>query len=228
MTDVQKLSERFSFIIRQWLTAEQVIEVNLRNAMNRDLGDNSTCATHDFCDANMAMHQAFLDVLDVDASAEDNINNAFVILQWSKAWDLSKANEFQPSGDLGKAIELLKRALPFIGVLHASNTIELIKEIEAFLSGDAPTVEEMTVPDQSKERTTFYDRSFGEQLRGYVDGIDHLSYSIETDPSGVWKFNLTLIDDGGIVMEYGYDYREQAEFDIELANRLFKGELTEL
>jgi len=78
-----ELAERFSSILREWLTPEQLASVN---AMNRSDEDKSICHTHDVCDPNQAM---------IDALASFGID-------WSPdempliddAWGIAKANGF--------------------------------------------------------------------------------------------------------------------------------------
>ena len=82
----QRLADDFSRIIRDWLTSEELAEVLLRNR-NREPG---VCATHDFCDANVAMEEAFTTVLNRDfnpASIAD-------VTLWSAAAELAKVSEF--------------------------------------------------------------------------------------------------------------------------------------
>ena len=86
-----KIATEFSNIIRGWLSGEEVAEVIKRNR-NEQWPD--TCHTHDFCDANEAMSDAF------DAVGEDPIPDDETPERercdrlWGLAWDLAKANQF--------------------------------------------------------------------------------------------------------------------------------------
>ena len=68
MVDAQKLANQFIFVIGEWLTPEEIAEVNRLNA-----GEEITvCHTHDFCDANMAMDAAFQTVVGHSIDADDD------------------------------------------------------------------------------------------------------------------------------------------------------------
>lgn len=85
----------FSYILREWLTPEEIVEANLRN---KTYGEG-VCASHDFCDANMAMHEAWtnlgIDPLETEkiSEVESGMSEAMAIA-WSKAWDIAKGCEF--------------------------------------------------------------------------------------------------------------------------------------
>lgn len=53
-TITQKLAEQFRTTIQEWLTEEELAEVDRKNATPQYEG---CCATHDYCDANEAMHR---------------------------------------------------------------------------------------------------------------------------------------------------------------------------
>ena len=56
MTSTQeRIADAFANIIRDWLTAAEWAEMQARNVDDSD----GVCASHDFCDANMAMAEAF-------------------------------------------------------------------------------------------------------------------------------------------------------------------------
>ena len=57
-----RLADEYSRIIRDWLRPQELAEV-LRRNKNLEPG---ACATHDFCDANVAMEDAFTIVLNHD------------------------------------------------------------------------------------------------------------------------------------------------------------------
>lgn len=83
----EMLATKFSKVLNEWLTAEQMDEVRQRNAG----GDPLCCATHDFCDANQAMLDA-LDEAGIEwGGPEDDEGNRLI----SKAWDLAKSRGFR-------------------------------------------------------------------------------------------------------------------------------------
>lgn len=85
--DVKKLSAAFSYAIREELTKSDLYKVVKTNAKTND----NTCATHDFCDANMVMYwsfgYAFQKELDINDDAQNSLVNA--------AWDMSKKQNFE-------------------------------------------------------------------------------------------------------------------------------------
>ena len=87
-----KLAIEFGRVLHSWLDVQEMVEIINRN---REQRDDNICHTHDFCDANMAMEEAFQNVLGrgaVVASWEDN-------LLWNESWSLAKRyNFFSNSG----------------------------------------------------------------------------------------------------------------------------------
>lgn len=81
------LADAFRRAMRHRLTPGQLTLVDRRNAAR---GDKLSCATHDFCDANMVMFAAFTDVMkrepDVGDQADADVINA--------AWDIAIARGF--------------------------------------------------------------------------------------------------------------------------------------
>lgn len=71
---------------------EEIGEDDLRAvvARNRASGDPNGCASHDFCDANMPMAEAFEEVLGADPEEPDDCDPAL----WDAAWDRAKAADF--------------------------------------------------------------------------------------------------------------------------------------
>lgn len=89
LTPAKQLSTKFSAIIREWLTAEEIAEVNEKNEKAAWAG---CCATHDYCDTNQAMldaHKTVFNTPDIDLG-----DNATIDMM-NKAWDISKKAKFQ-------------------------------------------------------------------------------------------------------------------------------------
>lgn len=80
------LAGTFAAVLREWLTPEQLAEIDRINAESTSKGDTLVCATHDYCDANEAMLLA-LERHGVEYSADlhDTIN---------LAWEIAKARGF--------------------------------------------------------------------------------------------------------------------------------------
>ena len=77
-------------VLRDTLSPAQMAEVVRRNAAQPD---PSICHSHDYCDANMAMAEAWemLSTVPCGADCPDAVNAI-----WSAAWDLAKDNNFNP------------------------------------------------------------------------------------------------------------------------------------
>jgi hypothetical protein len=82
------LSNAFSAIIREWVP-DKVFEINQRNKEPYYI-DNGLCATHDFCDPNQAIINAFKQVYDKEPSVQNEQHNLLII----RAWNLSKSIGF--------------------------------------------------------------------------------------------------------------------------------------
>lgn len=85
---VKKLAKMFSWEMRCALTKEEMAEVI---EANRDLENTGACASHDVCDANMVMMEAWTKFFGVDYINGDDDEQCRL---WSEAWHLAKANEF--------------------------------------------------------------------------------------------------------------------------------------
>jgi hypothetical protein len=88
------VAKNFAGIITRWLTED---ELRLANRLNATPAySDGCCATHDFCDANMAMAEAMgmegLDPLEYCDDGASRLRNL-----WEDAWNLAKAAEFDAS-----------------------------------------------------------------------------------------------------------------------------------
>lgn len=79
----QQLADRFAVVLRSWLTAEEWAKVRVRNASETD---PHVCHSHDFCDANMAMDEAWGSFMNAHIDADDEAQAKL----WSDAWDIAK------------------------------------------------------------------------------------------------------------------------------------------
>lgn len=85
---IEQLAKKFAEVLQEWLSAEQmktVIKRNMSGAYSEDV-----CASHDFCDANMAMDESFLRVLFRNASTSSDHD----IYLWNSAWTMAKTADF--------------------------------------------------------------------------------------------------------------------------------------
>jgi hypothetical protein len=100
MTSTQeRIADAFAAVLRDWLTADQWSEMQSRNVGYSE----GVCASHDFCDANMAMAEAFETVTGrepaggydtlADGSPVDPAEEARAeadCVLWSAAWAIAK------------------------------------------------------------------------------------------------------------------------------------------
>ena len=101
MKDAIKLANKFSSILREWLTAEELQEINDKNAEYKANGEPH-CATHEYCDPNQAMINAFEHFgIDIDFDNEEHINLI------NDAWKLANDNKFQ---EIGMTLEEFKKS----------------------------------------------------------------------------------------------------------------------
>lgn len=82
------VAKEFCIVIGEWLKGWKLEKVILRN---RAQHSPSVCHTHDFCDANMAMVEAF-EFFGLDTPEDQYGATSFKL--WNDAWDLAKRAEF--------------------------------------------------------------------------------------------------------------------------------------
>jgi len=91
------IADRFAAVLREWLTADEWTEMLERNGAQRD---PLICHSHDFCDANMAMDQAFTEFAPEmkvdDVVAEDSVP------VWNAAWDIAMVRHLRAMAPLHK------------------------------------------------------------------------------------------------------------------------------
>lgn len=87
---IAMLANRFGRDMAEALSVDEMAEVRRRNAtLAYDAG---CCATHDFCDANMVMHPAFIAVLGVDPL--DHMEDERLTRIWNAAWNIAQRDHF--------------------------------------------------------------------------------------------------------------------------------------
>ena len=87
----EALADEFSHVLRNWLTADEMAKVIERN---RAQTNPIICHSHDFCDANMAMDEAFTLLMGRSSDAADGHDARL----WNEAWEIAKRNEFAIDG----------------------------------------------------------------------------------------------------------------------------------
>jgi hypothetical protein len=74
-------------VLREWLTPDEMDTVRARNKAQ---DHPSVCHSHDFCDANEAMAEAFQSVVGAEIDLQDDSHLAL----WGDAWTMAKASGF--------------------------------------------------------------------------------------------------------------------------------------
>lgn len=87
--NAQALARAFADNIAADFTAEELAECKRRNATIAY--DNGSCATHDFRDANMNMHEAFIATFGHEPSFLADSDDETELLIWNRAWNIAKA-----------------------------------------------------------------------------------------------------------------------------------------
>jgi len=84
----ERLAAEFSTILHEWLNKDQVEDINRKNASPEY--KDGCCATHDYCDPNEAMIQAFEKVIGrkINMQQQSDINLINI------AWNVARAQEF--------------------------------------------------------------------------------------------------------------------------------------
>ncbi len=81
MRTTEKMAEAFRRGIRGALTSS---ELRLVDGMNEGT-DDRTCATHNFCDANVYMAEAF----EATVGREPDTSEQGDVAMWNSAWDMA-------------------------------------------------------------------------------------------------------------------------------------------
>lgn len=98
-SDIVKLSKEFGKVIQSWLDKEEIKAVNEKNALYKATGDEGICATHNYCDANMAMDEAFENAFGY-SPFENGIDDSVEL--WNGAWSMAVANCFYVSRSISR------------------------------------------------------------------------------------------------------------------------------
>lgn len=82
------LAKGFSNVLKDWLTYDELAEINELNATPAYA--NGSCATHEFCDPNQAMIDAYNNLF--GGNPEANNNNHIQLM--NRAWAIARENKF--------------------------------------------------------------------------------------------------------------------------------------
>lgn len=106
--DVAVLGATFRSIIRQWLTQEQRLQVDAAN----DTKTDNSCATHNYCDSNMAMLEAFVAVHGREPVLQSDADIGLMNEAWGWAIDANFADEQEQPDDPARDIETVEHVRP--------------------------------------------------------------------------------------------------------------------
>ena len=88
----KELAEAFAAVLNRWLTPTQFAQMQMANAQN---ANTLNCASHDYCDANMAMESAFITVLKRHPSVASEEDQAL----WNSAWERARRKFLTAGGE---------------------------------------------------------------------------------------------------------------------------------
>lgn len=89
---VINVAKAFADVLREWFSDAEFVEMRWRNAHDEAYhGDSGACASHDFCDANVAMAEAIESVLGHEPRVYDvdGVEGEDCAL-WNAAWAYAK------------------------------------------------------------------------------------------------------------------------------------------
>jgi hypothetical protein len=86
---IEQLASEFADVLREWLTPAEFAEMRMRN--RKYVGD-TICASHDYCDSNVAMEIAFERIVGRESvmpseGPQGEVDQAL----WDAAWSLARA-----------------------------------------------------------------------------------------------------------------------------------------
>lgn len=92
----RQVADQFKTVLREWLTADQLASVDQTNNRRAD----APCATHDYCDANMAMLEALTRIYPTrtedDLCDELCMGQTELLANVNDGWTLAKIEGFHP------------------------------------------------------------------------------------------------------------------------------------
>lgn len=91
---IKTIAREFAKLMLAEIGAENLASAVAENMADMAQGNDSTCATHNFCDANMVMDEAFHNVLGrgmylIDEDATEAQKDSDTEL-WNSAWTMAK------------------------------------------------------------------------------------------------------------------------------------------
>lgn len=163
---ITEAARRFTKVLHQWLTFEQMQRVRELN-LTYEAG---VCASHDFCDANMAMDEAWnslgIDPLETEKISEtESCMSDAMVTAWNMAWDIARGCEFD-TAEIDQWLERRKEAA-----------------VEAALNAACLSIQVYIGQDDGGPASLFFsgsnEDSFKELMMGYINyeqvsmGVDY-------------------------------------------------------
>src|SRR3972149_3384059 len=88
---IEAVAREFSRLLLAEIGNKKFREVVKRNKLEKDKG---ICHSHDFCDANMVMQDAFKIIgMNLERDYPDMLQNQVIVKMWNAAWDMAKKND---------------------------------------------------------------------------------------------------------------------------------------
>ena len=84
----RRIASEFKDCMAETLQSEELQAIDAENRKR----SVETCASHDYCDANMVMNEAF-ERLELEVFGEDKMSEETAVL-WNDAWSLAKSEGF--------------------------------------------------------------------------------------------------------------------------------------
>lgn len=90
--NAREFADRFKVVLRRQLSPAELKAIDETNRQRAD----ATCATHDYCDANMAMLEAVVELtgLPEDEATDRLVRGDLLIDAVNEGWTLAKAEGF--------------------------------------------------------------------------------------------------------------------------------------
>lgn len=88
---IKALAEAFRDVLAEWLTPEEFAVMRATNASNARDGVTGICASHDYCDANIAMEVAFERIIGRESIMPDEGPQGPEDQRaWDAAWSMAR------------------------------------------------------------------------------------------------------------------------------------------
>jgi hypothetical protein len=120
----EEIAKAFSAVLKQWLTVQEMAQVV---ELTKKQTDPLICHTGDFCDSNMAMQAAMVQVGVTPEDDQEDADDAFMSL-WNDSWDLAKANLFYVT-----APETTEEIVAYLNAKYPDIEISTISKGEAYI-----------------------------------------------------------------------------------------------